>query len=160
MEHTLKVSEIIAFLVAQGDKRITPEALEYYKDWRLETVVTRQHSDTGELVGVSLAGITLEYQVIHSVTVVHADHRNKGIGAQLLQQKIFTLDLCEGVHDYRAVVAEDNLPSNRICQKVGLVIADTLQRKRTAGPYTANVYSSRKQSDSSTDAEYRYGIRT
>jgi hypothetical protein len=119
------------FIKANGDKRITQKAFDYMCRPDRHGLAILAFDDQ-YIVGIS--GSTLLAD--ESITVTHKEYRNKGIGTFLMGQKIDAI----GREYFMAVVAEDNLPSRRICLKNDLKETGNFMRTRTTGDFKAFVY--------------------
>lgn len=104
----------IALVRAYGDGHIRQDSLDYFSVNRQPAVVLSVHHN-GKFIGVSLAEV-FNRGVPYSITVVDYAYRNMGIGTALVRAK--KIALCElGVFPVTKV-AETNIPSLRMCQKV------------------------------------------
>ena len=75
----------------------------------------------------------------NSLVIVHKQFRNKGIGTILLTSRIMV------VHEHGCVatacVAQDNIASNRMCEKANLVVCGAREATRSNGTFTQLLYS-------------------
>lgn len=122
---------LMNFIKVHGDKRITKDAFAYYKNPDNLVLGGFEYGEEG-LIGVSLSGL-LENQIVFSITVVHKDYRNRGIGTKLLRAKIAQIER-QGL-TYSTVVAEDNQPSLRICEKAEMKRSGESVGVRKSGKY-------------------------
>lgn len=120
-----------------GEKHITREALKYYDSPDEHCLCFIAYSDepnTPPIIGIS-AGRIDPGGLQHSITVTHKDFRNQGVGTELLRMKIAAT-----TEIYQAIVASDNGPSVRICQKAELLEVDRMKRTRSSGEYDAILF--------------------
>jgi RimJ/RimL family protein N-acetyltransferase len=127
------------FLRANGDRRITQSAFDFYAHPDASYIAVVREVDHGAPLALSLAKITgKDFKVEHSITVTSRDHRNKGYGTDVLNFKISCL--ARMGQEYEAIVADDNAPSQRICVKNNLKPVQTLTRTRRSGEFTATLF--------------------
>ena len=129
---------VIEFIHTYGDHHITQEAFSYYQDPNSPGILILAYEDE-HLVGLSGSKIGEGNVISYSITVVHPEYRNRGIGTKLLRQKMSCLD-----GEYRSIVAADNVASRRICEKAGLVVTSSACRKRRDGSYEALTLSPKR----------------
>ena len=144
-----KNTELSNFILRYGDHRITTAARKYFElpdgPGVGVFIFFRHPEESGKNVLVSFSGARLYAGRLnggttdHSITVTASLFRNEGLGTEALARKIEYLKVLGG--SYEAVVAADNVPSNRICEKNSLVVAGTIARARRDGAYLANVYT-------------------
>jgi GNAT superfamily N-acetyltransferase len=133
--------KMLEFIHTHGNRRITQAAFDFYKDINNGFFGTFENDGDGKeakMIGLSLSGLHGN-DVIHSITVVHTDFRNKGIGTKLLQEKIDMIS--QFGYNYSTVVAEDNQPSLRICQKSSLKEVERVKMTRKGGEFKAVKFS-------------------
>lgn len=118
------------FLLNEGDSRIRPETLEFYKFNKPEVFFVARNQG-GDIIG--LAGSNLDGS--RSVVVVHEEYRNNGLGSALLS----LLKSAVGA-EFKAWIAEDNGPSNRMAEKAGLSVRYSEIKIRSSGEYKALMY--------------------
>jgi RimJ/RimL family protein N-acetyltransferase len=128
---------LLPFVNEHGDKRISPEALEFYRNFREGEVVITQYADQEAFKAISASAI-IDGQVKYSITVTSKDFRQRGFGTLVLQEKIEELKK-RGI-DIKTIVAEDNKASMALCKKVELIKDGIMQRTRSSGAYNAVVW--------------------
>jgi ribosomal protein S18 acetylase RimI-like enzyme len=139
-------SEIYRFLIEHGDRRITRATLAFYRhgkkgiDYSIwEKTVWSRRCNRRILVGLSLCAVR-DLRLEHSITAIHSEYRELGIGKALLREKL----AWAREHGYEAVtfVAEDNPASCRLVRAAGLLPIGSEQRTRKGGTetYTAMVF--------------------
>ena len=129
---------LLDFIKSHGDKRVTKEAFAYYKEATNPAFASFAVFGKAGLIGVSLSGL-VDNEVNYSITVVHKEFRNKGIGTKLLKEKIEKIE-AHG-YSYGTIVAEDNAPSLRMCDKAGMQKSGQIQRVRKSGKFLAVLLS-------------------
>lgn len=146
---TSRQNPILRFIQNHGDRHITQEAFDYYKDetnpfygcfeWADEkfdgvSFLAKRRI----LVGLSFSAV-VDGVVKYSITVVHRNFRNQGIGTNLLKKKLASLE--KSGYTYSTLVAEDNAPSNRMCEKSGLQEVERIRLRRRRGKFSAVHYT-------------------
>ena len=133
----------IEFIHEHGDRRITQEAYNYYKEPHAIGIFIVAVGE-GEVLCVSGARVItkpdLSYTTDLTITVTHKNWRNQGLGTMLLTKKIEWLHNCVGNKVYHAIVAKDNGASVRMCEKADLMAAEILSRQRRSGLYEAILF--------------------
>lgn len=124
-------ADLEEFIKTHGDKRITQKAFTYFTRPDRHGIVVVAMCDQ-YMVGISGSTLTAD----ESITVTHNEYRNMGIGTYAMGLKIKVI----GPEIFKAVVAIDNLPSNRICRKNQMLPMEVVERTRTSGTFLANVY--------------------
>ena len=128
---------LLNFIRAHSDHRITKEAYAYYAAGTNTCIITRLYNERGKIRAVSMSGI-VDGEVKYSITLTHREHRNRGYGTLVLQEKLkYIVDYYK--YKYVALVASDNLPSLRVCEKAGLKKEAELIKQRCAGEFTVEV---------------------
>jgi len=90
----------------------------------------------GKTVGCILAGHDGRRGHIYH-TAVHAQHRGKGIGTQLVQHAMAALEK-QGIHKVMLVAFADNLQGNAFWEKQGFTLRDDLSyRNKNITPLQA-----------------------
>ena len=93
------------------ERRLTREALDKISRGEVSTVLVARVN--GEVIGIT--GLFMSDRgVLSGFTVVLREFRNVDIGTALLRERYRLEPDCD------SIVAEDNFPSLRMCEKVGL----------------------------------------
>jgi len=115
-ETTTPVSEHFAFISSFGDKHIRQASIEYYKTCSGQTEVMYECRTTnGLLIGICFAAI-FGQTTRYTITVVHKDYRQQGIGTALLILRTQNLQSV-GIHT-EARTVDTNIASMKMCRKV------------------------------------------
>ena len=96
------------FLLNHGDRHITTASHDYFAANTPTDVLLEAREDDGQLIGLSFASADGE----RSITVVHKDHRGKGVATALMCEK---KALVPGLKSHVAVT---NTASMRLGAKV------------------------------------------
>jgi len=126
---------VAEFICKHGDGRITERSYQRYTQPGPGTVVTVTH--LGNIVGL-IGFVKRDGEATSLIIVVHKQHRNKGLGKELVRRILIALRVQR--LDCKIIVAEDNEPSKNVFQAHGLQVTETLERRRDSGVFTALVY--------------------
>lgn len=122
------------FLVEHHDGKVAKASLDFYKDldryerFGAKSIVVMEYAIPGQpsyaqgnyLVAVSATGILWGTATDHSITVVHKQHRNEGLGSKVLKKKV---KRCQDSHiNFITTVKDENLPSISMCKGIGLPV--------------------------------------
>jgi GNAT superfamily N-acetyltransferase len=113
-------TDLVALAVEHGERRVRKASLDWLRELKVGSL--GDHERGGPLVlfvtdGEDAVGVTVStFDTLGpNFTVVHTDHRRKGVGSMLVRAK-----LTPQMH-YTTLVALDNVPSLRLMFSVGLV---------------------------------------
>jgi len=125
--------DLVDFVLRQNTKRIRQTSIDFYRhtDDEKDFISLGIYQDS-ILFGVTAGAFSNQF----GITLIDEQFRNKGYGTLLLQHKINFFR--EKKISYRTLVAEDNLQSRRMCEKVKLSIVDITEGTRSSGKY--NIY--------------------
>lgn len=142
--------EFLDLIQVHSEGRITRATLAFYRSYKpaededgeVFVFVARAFGDSFPLVAASSFYITLhDKECHHSITVTHKQHRNKGLGSDLLGMKVGMVGNRSLKRNYQAIVAEDDAPSLRICEKNNLPkVAEEIRKRREDEEYKAIVF--------------------
>lgn len=129
--------------------RITQSTLDYWRseptDDKVVIVLCLDSTNSPKAVSAcklkpkTKSDTQLLYRTVNTITVTHPDYRGLGWGTKALARKIELLT-AGNVH-YKTTVAEDNLSSQRIIQKVGLRLLKATEATRNDGSnFIRNTY--------------------
>lgn len=115
---------IIRFIVKYGDGHITKKAINWLKRTPFSALKTEQ----GDLINVfinnnKILGVLViaDYGLEQAVIAVHSDARKYGLANRLVTEAL------ENIDRFYVKVANDNIPSLRLCFSVGMRAFDMVK---------------------------------
>lgn len=130
-----KVDTFPVDILQHADRKITQECLDFYRSNPPNILVLTATDEDNNLIGAT-AAYYYENTWINSITVVHREHRNKGIGASLMERKIREQYRVNRNSSPRITIASDNFASLQMALKSGYKIERATKHTRRDGkPY-------------------------